>query len=95
MGNHDVGRALVAGSKGFWAGRKDGLVTKDEALTVLDAMAEDFRGADAEFDDNDIPDSPLGRLVAIAFDATEEEITDGDAWYEGPWTRFSDRYGFC
>lgn len=103
MGNHDVGRALAAGAKGFWAGVGNRIVLQPEALSVLDSLAEDFRGADAEFDDEFFGETPLSKLVAIAFDATSEELAsrddpesdDGEAWYEGAYSRFSERYNFC
>lgn len=103
MGNHDVGRAMAAGAKGFWAGRGDNPVTPAEAMAVLDAIAEDFRGSDAEFDDELSEDTPLSRLIAIAFEATPEQIAsrdgeaddDHEAWYEGVERKFSERYEFC
>lgn len=107
MGNHDVGRAMSAAAKGFWAGNGETEVSKDKALAVLDAAAEDFIGADAEFDDELYGWTPLSRLVAIAFEATPDEILDlkgefpcedgdgGMLWYDGPQSRFSDRYKFC
>jgi hypothetical protein len=107
MGNHNVGRAMSAAAKGFWAGNGDAEVSKDKALAVLDAAAEDFIGADAEFDDELSEDTPLSRLVAIAFDATDDEkadlngrypCEDGDTgmlWYEGPYQKFRTRYKFC
>jgi len=107
MGNHDVGRAMSAAAKAFWAGNGDAPVTQEKALAVLDAAAEDFIGADAEFDDELIDETPLSRLVAIAFEATPDEVADlkgeypcddGDAgmlWYEGAQSRFSERYKFC
>lgn len=99
MGNHDVGRALAAAAKGFWVGNGDAPVTKERALAALDAVAEDFRGADAEFDDHLLPDEPLGRLVGAAFGpwTAEDEAADedGEAWYEKIRRPFSDRYDFC
>lgn len=102
MGNHDVGRAMAAGAKGFWAGRGDNPVKPEDAMAVLDAIAEDFRGADAEFDDEFFGETPLSKLVAVAFEATpeqlasrDEDIDDGEAWYEGVYRRFSQRYEFC
>lgn len=108
MGNHDVGRAMSAAAKGFWAGNGDAPVTKEKALAVLDAAAEEFIGADAEFDDELHEETPLSRLVEIAFDATDDEKADlrgefdegrvedvGELWYDGPYTRFSERYKFC
>jgi hypothetical protein len=108
MGNHDVGRALAAAAKGFWAGNGDAPVTREKALAFLDAVGEGFRGADAEFDDELITETPLSRLVAIAFDATPDELADlrgeldegrreddGELWYDGPYSKFSARYDFC
>lgn len=99
MGNHDVGRAMDAAARGFWAGNGATSVTKDKALAVLDAAGENFRGADAEFDDALSPDEPLGRLIAIAFgpwtggDKLDE--SGWDAWYEAVERPFRDRYEFC
>ena len=103
MGNHDVGRAMSAAAKGFWAGNGEAPVTKDKALAVLDAAAEDFIGADAEFDDELRGDTPLSRLIAIAFEATPDLLAsrdgelddDGEGWYEGSQRQFSERYKFC
>ncbi len=98
MGNHNVGRAMAATADVFWqlAGPTP---TKAQALAALDAVGNQFRRADAEFDDHTNPDNPLGRLIALAFDATPAEMPDGtedgwDRWYEGPYTRFSQRYDF-
>jgi len=98
MGNHDVGRAMGAAARGFWAGNGDAPVTKEKALAVLDAVAERFRGADAEFEDETLPDEPLGRLMAIAFGPLppdQEPDDDGEGWYEGIERPFRDRYEFC
>lgn len=76
MGNHAIGRAMAAAARGFWAGNGDVEVPKDRALAVLDAAAEDYIGGDAEFDDELSTWTPLSRLVAIAFEATPEEIAD-------------------
>ena len=99
MGNHDVGRAMAAAARGFWAGNEDAPVTKEKALKVLDAAAEQFRGADAEFDDEADPEQPLGRLLVIAFGPYpapgQEPDADGEGWYEGIYRPFSDRYNFC
>lgn len=105
MGNHDVGRAMASAAEGFWAGNGDAPVAKEKALAVLDAAAKRWIGADAEFDDELHEETPLSRLVAIAFDATPEELADlkgelpgddcGEVWYDGPVTRFSERYKFC
>lgn len=99
MGNHDVGRAMDAAARGFWAANGDAPVTKEKALLVLDAVAEQFRGADAEFDDSLTPAEPLGRLVAAAFGPwAEGDDLDEDGWerwYEAIHRPFSERYEFC
>lgn len=103
MGNHDVGRAMASGAELFWQLKGDASPTKDEALKALDALAFRWRGADAEFDDElmDGTSSALGKLVALAFDATPEEAAaadddnGGNPWYDGPYQRFRDRYKFC
>jgi hypothetical protein len=101
MGNHEVGRGLGAMARGFWAANGDAPVTKEKALAVLDAAAEPYRGADAEFDDETFPEEPLGRLLAIAFGPFPPEghepndDDDGEGWYEGIERPFRDRYEFC
>lgn len=108
MGNHDVGRALSAAAKGFWKGKGGQTATKDEVLAFLDEVAGEFRGADAEFDDELDGDTPLARLIALAFDATadeiaslkgelesEDDIDTGMTWSDGPEDRFRKRYEFC
>lgn len=102
MGNHDVGRAMAAAARAFWIATDGSEPDQATALEALDAAAEDFIGADAEFDDELFGETPLSKLVALAFDATPDEIKsrdtdhdDGMAWYEGPERRFRDRYKFC
>ena len=109
MGNHNVGRAMAAAAKVFWAANGDAEVSKERALEMLDVMADDFIGADAEFDDELMEYTALSRLVCIAFDATPEHVkylkgecegSDepddfGGAWYDGPYTQFRKRYRFC
>ncbi len=99
MGNHDVGRAMAAAARAYWRGLGVVVPTRDQALAALDEMAEDFRGADAEFDDElmGAHASPLARLIVIGFEAMPAEVEggpDGDLWYAVT-ERFSKRYGFC
>lgn len=100
MGNHHVGRAMAAAAEVFWIAKKDSIVEPEHALEALDAAARDFHGADAEFDDEFRSATPLARLVAVAFNASPAEIADrdsgiGDRWYDGPYSRFQERYKFC
>lgn len=74
MGNHDVGRGMAAAAKVFWIAIGDNGTTREQALLVLDAMAENYIGADAEFDDELSSDTDLSRLLCIAFDAKPEHI---------------------
>jgi hypothetical protein len=103
MGNHDVGRAMASAAEVFWIA-SDGFEspTQEKALAALDKAAERFRGADAEFDDEFHGKTPLSEWVALAFGATPEQIAsrdtnvdDGEAWYEGVYRKFRDRYEFC
>lgn len=109
MGNHDVGRGMAAGARGFWAGNGDKEVDQERALAVMDAIASDYRGMDAEFDDELSTDTELSRLMLIAFEATDQdkllikgELPDEadeeaawDAWYAGAYAKFCERYEFC
>jgi hypothetical protein len=100
MGNHDVGRSMASAAEVFWTMVPEGTApTKEQAMKALDAAGRRFRGADAEFEDELVDHTtPLGRMVAIAFEATPEEMDvdpEGEAWYEGPYTRFRDHFEFC
>lgn len=74
--------------------------TQTDIPPPLRVVGERYRGADAEFDDelNDHT-TPLGRMVAIAFEATPEELEPGDEdedrWFDGPYKRFSSHFDFC
>lgn len=107
MGNHDVGRALAAAADMFWSLIPEESATKAQALTALEKVGNRYRGADAEFDD-ELWDqnTPLGRMVALAFGAEPEELVKpvaeqrGDedpfeAWRNGPETRFRKHFEFC
>lgn len=106
MGNHDVGRGMAAAARVFWIAKGDAKVTQELALKALDAMAEDYRGADAEFDDELHQETDLSELVAIAFNASDkaraflkgeddDEETAYDEWYATVYRPFSERYRFC
>jgi hypothetical protein len=99
MGNHDVGRAFAAAADVFWLVAPD-QPSREMTLKALEAVGNRYRGADAEFDDDLLNHTtPLGRMVAIAFDATPEEMGDvddeetADAWFDGPYTRFRQHFG--
>ena len=102
MGNHNVGRTMAKCAEIFWKINGDKPVTKIQALELLELSANEFHGADAEFDDEFFGETPLSKLVAIAFDATPEEIFERDTpneevclWYDGPETRFRKHFNFC
>ena len=106
MGHHDVGRGMAGAAKVYWLAMGDREPTQEQALAALDAAGEDYHGADAEFDDELNEWTPLSRLVAIAFAATPEEISDlkgetpdddqrGMIWYEGAYSRFREHFRFC
>lgn len=105
MGNHDIGRGMAAAARAFWIAMGDRVPTKEQALAALDAAAEDYIGGDAEFDDELSMETPLSRLVCIAFDAPPEDVEllrngtendeDWDRWYDGTYSRFSKHFRFC
>lgn len=113
MGDHHIGRAMGHAATVFWQLQK-GKPTQERALAALDVICKPYQGRDAEFEAEDPknpgqihpdyenytdPKGPLGRLIAIAFNARKDEISLGDEhycpWYDGPETRFRKRYGFC
>ena len=82
MGNHDVGRAFSAAADVFWIVCGEGEEpAKEMTLRALEAVGEYFQSSmDAEFDDALYTHTtPLGRMVAIAFDAMPDEMLDDDA----------------
>jgi len=99
---------MAAGARGFWVGNGHNEVHQGKAIEAMDAIAEDYEGLDAEFDDELSSDTDLSRLMCIAFEATEqdklllkgelpEDVDDEtawDAWYEGVYARFRKRYRF-
>lgn len=100
MGNHDVGRAFSAAADVFWSMVPEGRTpTRAVTLKALEKVGERYRGADAEFDDELIDHTTsLGRMVAIAFDATPEELSgtiEDDIWFDGPYMRFRTYFNFC
>lgn len=115
MGNHDAGHAMELSARMWWKGRGNSKSpTKDEALTVLDDICDAYRGCDAEFEGTDPrrvdsvnpdydystdPEGPIGKLIAIAFDAQPNEMAledcDDCPWHDGPEKRFRKRYDFC
>ena len=97
MGNHAVGRAFVAVATKISERRKEG----ETAIQILDeaADASDVRGMDAEFDDAIMPGEPMWDLIVEAFGDgqpfTINEDDDWDTFYDGPYTKFRERYGLC
>ncbi len=99
MGNHHAGRAVSGAAEAWWDGRGASPPPgKEEALGVLDRICERWRGSDAEFDDEDAPDSALGRLIILAFGDPSLPASawdDEDAWWDGPYGAFNKRFAFC
>lgn len=100
MGNHNVGQAFAAAADMFWdMVPSDSTPIKAVTLNALEKVGERYRGADAEFDDELMDHTtPLGRMVAIAFDATPEETSgtaEDNLWFYGPYMRFRTHFGFC
>ncbi|MBI1207427.1 MAG: hypothetical protein GC191_09070 [Azospirillum sp.] len=103
MGNYHVGDAMDAAARVFWKlASKRRKNIRELALSVLDEAAESWIGADAEFEDYTDPGQPLGRMIALAFDATPGEMSlnhpedpFASPWHDGPLSRFFTRYKFC
>lgn len=95
MGNHAVGRAMVAVAETLAERRKDG----ETALDILDIAAarSEVRGMDAEFDDAAYDETPFRDLLIEAFGADYDPATDvdGEGFYEGVWRPFRERYDLC
>lgn len=95
MGNHAVGRAMVAIAESIAERRKEG----ETALDILDIAADrsEVRGMDAEFDDAPYDDGPFRSLLLEAFGEDYDPTTDsdGEGFYEGVWRPFSERYDLC
>lgn len=113
MGNHAVGLAMGRAADIWWERRDKSLPTKRKALGALELICGPYRGADAEweaadpasptcvhpeYDQYTDPDGPIGRLIAIAFDATPAELSLGDEndcpWFDGPFMRFCKYFQF-
>ena len=114
MGDHIIGRAMGQAALLYWARRGDRPPpSKEEAMSALDKICGPYRNRDAEFESEDPdrpgrihpaygrytdPNGPLGKLIAIAFDATPNEMlpnTDDECpWLEGPERRFDKHYRF-
>lgn len=92
MGNHAVGRAMVAVAETLADRRREG----ETALDILDIAADGsgVRGRDAEFDDAGWEDGPFRSLLLEAFGADYDPSTDvdGEGFYEGVWRPFRERY---
>ena len=112
MGDHRIGKAMRDAANIWWGSHPT--PTQQDALAALDTICGPYRKRDAEFESEDPkrpgyihpdydqdtdPDGPIGRLIAIAFDAKPDEMSLGDAdtypWYDGPFSRFNKRYEFC
>ncbi len=98
MGNHAVGRAFVAIATVANERRKEG----ESALDILDLAADqsEIRGADAEFDDAIEPGEPVFDLIIEAFGEGKvftfgDDDEGWDAFYDGPYAAFNQRYSLC
>lgn len=95
MGNHAIGRAMVAVAEVAYERRREG----ETALDILDEAAKrsEVNGMDAEFDDAPYEDGPFRSLLIEAFapgkDFSDDE--DGDDFYEEVWDKLRIRYNLC
>jgi hypothetical protein len=95
MGNHSIGRAMVATVEAAAKRR----LPDESALDILDEAAElvEIHGADAEFDDAPWEDGAFRSLLIEAFypDFTPGEDDDDDGFYDLVYVPFSQRYQLC
>ena len=102
MGNHQAGHSMVLIATALAEQREK---TGQTAMEILDKACEEYRGADAEFDDDLQPDTVLGKLIAEAsgleneykkrLDEGDEEEAE-DYWDEYIYDDFfKKRYDFC
>ena len=95
MGNHSIGRAMVAAVEMAADRRREG----ETALAIFDEAADrvEIRGADAEFDDAPWEDGPFRTLLIEAFcpDFTPDDDEDDDGFYDRVYTPFNERYELC
>jgi hypothetical protein len=95
MGNHSIGRAMVAAVEMAAQRRRP----DETALDILDEAAErtEIRGADAEFDDSCDDDGPFRALLIEAFGdgRSFDDDDEGEAFYEHVYEPFRQRYELC
>lgn len=98
MGNHSIGRAMVAAVEMAAERRREG----ESALSIFDEAAErvEIRGADAEFDDAPWEDGPFRTLMIEAFcpgyvPVPDEDGDDSGDFYDRVYTPFNERYSLC
>ena len=100
MGNHDAGHAMVQIATALAAQRGK---TGQTPLEILDIACSEYRGCDAEFDDDAVPSTTFGELITEGFmpeggkpDGLDLSTEDGfEWWYENVYGKFSERYGLC
>ncbi|CAL2084980.1 hypothetical protein [Tenacibaculum sp. 190524A02b] len=106
MGNHFVGKMFVAGLATYTEKDIDEM-SQDQALEVIEAIGKvvtENTSLDAEFDDHDNPNQPLGRVLMKAFiphkynEWKNEEFVNeemDEVWYNQLWKPFVNKFGFC
>ncbi len=91
MGRRDVARALATGARAYIKSTDGREPTRVEALAALTEIAAGL-DTSAGFDDGMLEDTPLRQLVAIAFHATPDEITDRDSGDGKVWANVTGRF---
>ena len=98
MGHYWIESAFSASADLFWTMVQPGTQpTQAMVLRALETVASHFRTADVQFNEDAFTgDTPLGRMLTIAFVAEREEINDptGKLWAQGPLKRFREYFKF-
>lgn len=101
MGNHRVGEMFVVGISLLSDDDIDTL-TQEKALDIIDKIGNKViatTSLDAEFDDNTIPNTKLGRVLIKAFlpekyEAWKNKSYEDEEYYHKVYKPFRERYGF-
>lgn len=105
MGNHTVGLMFHAGASAFSDEEIDNL-TAEKAFAIIDRIGKvvvDTTSLDAEFDDYEKPNEPLGKLLIKAFlpekyndwkNLVDMEEDDEELWYDKVIKPFHNKFEF-
>lgn len=109
MGNHQAGRAMGKTAEALAFTNLTALAALDMICNPYRGCDAEFEAEDPnrpghihpEYADYTDPNGPIGKLIIEAFGETGKDYygewgeAEQDAWFDGPYTKFKDRYEFC